>query len=127
MLAILDISKEVGYKNIITGDESYFLYDYQPHWWFVPEGERPPPQLHTTIGVSKIMLTVFLWGGGLAYINDTPKGMRVGSVEFMRDTLTPIVNWWRETIVNMSPSERDELLANTRRCLEAAILKFEEV
>ena len=79
LLSILDVSKEIDYANLVTGDESYFLYDYEPHWWYVPEGERPPPQVHSTIGISKLMLTVFLWGGGLALLKDTPQGLRMNS------------------------------------------------
>ena len=68
-----------------------------------------PVRLRTTLGVSQVTFTVFLWGGGLAYLHDAPTGVKVDSDLSMKATLSPIVIRWHQTLASMTEQEKHEL------------------
>ena len=119
MMKILEVSKEVDYKNIITGDESYFVYDYEPNWAYLPPETPPPPRVKSHIHSKKLMLTIFLWGGGLCLLADIPEHSTMTSDVYINKILTPISEWWGRQ--QQIPSEEwDMLKENTDRAIVAA-------
>jgi hypothetical protein len=57
----LEVQQRIGFRDIITGDESWFYLDVAPNssWTGAEEAAPTPPR--TTIASTKTMLAVF-WG-----------------------------------------------------------------
>ena len=119
MMAILEVCREVEYKNIITGDESYFVYDYEPNWIYLPPETPPPPRVKSQIHSNKLMLTIFLWGGGLCLLSDIPQNTTMTSSVYIDSILTPIREWWRKK-QEITSDEWEKLKENTERAVQAA-------
>ena len=126
MMKILEISKEVNYKNIITGDESYFVYDYEPNWVYLPPKTPPPHRVKSHIHSKKLMLTIFLWGGGLCLLYDIPEHSTMTSDVYINKVLTPISEWWG-TQQQIPSDEWDMLKENTDRAILAAATAVESI
>ena len=74
LFSILTKSKHYGYRNIITGDQSWFIYNYAPNGAWVLESDDPPIYEKSHILIEKMMITVF-WGVyGTYIIDDLPEG-----------------------------------------------------
>jgi len=77
-----------GLVDVITADESWFLYDNPHTRMWAAEKEDVPHRESPKIGSSKAMITVF-WGlRGLLYIEALPKGVSYDS-SYICDTLLP--------------------------------------
>ena len=119
MMKILEVCREVNYKNVITGDESYFVYDYDPNWIYLPPETPPPPRVKSQLHSNKLMLTIFLWGGGLCLLSDIPKHSTMTASVFINKILTPISEWWRKQ-QSIRAEDLDQMKDNTDRAILAA-------
>jgi histone-lysine N-methyltransferase SETMAR len=90
MLSILRASESCGFHSILTGDESWVLYDfpYDSYWGKTSEHSRTV--IRPSIGTSKILLVVF-WG-----VDWTPiltflrRGDTMTSERFVETVVTPL-------------------------------------
>ena len=119
MRKILEISREVGYKNIITGDESYFLYNYDADWSYVLPGTSPNPRVKTDLPHRKLLLTIFLWGGGMCLLYDLPQGVTMTSSRFINTVMNPIHQWWKGK-AEMLAEDVEQIQCNTKSAIAAA-------
>ena len=119
LMKILQISRDVGYKNIITGDESYFVYNYEPDWSYVLPGVSPKPRIKSALPSEKLLLTIFLWGGGNCLLYDLPKGTTMTSKEFIKTVLDPIHQWWLEQ-AGLLEEDFDHIEYVTKTAISAA-------
>ena len=55
---VLKKSKHNAYRDIITGDQSWFLYNYAPQGAWVLEDEEPPVFEKSQICIEKMMVTI---------------------------------------------------------------------
>ena len=117
MLAILKESSAIGYKNIITGDESYFLYNYPRRRVYVRKGTSTGTIVRSSIQCKKTLMTVFLSGAGKVLLKESPKGQYMTTRHFITDILTDLNTWWHETQQTIDPELYTTVM---NRCLDAA-------
>ena len=126
MMKILEVSRDIDYKNIITGDESYFLYNYQPNWTYILPGDSPKPRVKTELPYEKLLLTIFLWGGGMCLLYDLPKGTTMTSGRFINKVMEPIHQWWKEQ-AELLEEDLDQIECVTKAAITAAKQEVERI
>lgn len=91
LFEVLEKSKHHAYRNIITGDQSWFLYQYHPKGkWCIESEERPEFEDDQTCH-QKIMLTI-IWGVWGFYIVDyLIPGNSYNSSYFKENIFDPLV------------------------------------
>lgn len=83
LFEVLTKSQHNSYRDIITGDQSWFLYNYSPKGQWVLEDEEAPTFPKSSIITDKMMLTV-IWGVFGTYILDElPEGEHLNSKYFI--------------------------------------------
>ena len=88
---ILEKSKHTAYRNIITGDESLFLYQYHPKGKWCVESEERPEFADDQTCHQKIMVTI-IWGVWGFYIVDCLiSGISFNSSYFMEHILNQLI------------------------------------
>ena len=58
LFQVLQESKRHGYRNIITGDQSWFIYNYPPPGAWVLEDDSAPAYPKADQYIEKMMITV---------------------------------------------------------------------
>ena len=90
LFEVLQKSQHTGYRNIITGDQSWFLYRYPPHGAWVLHDEKAPVFANDHFQAEKMMITV-IWGVyGTYIINELPEGETLDSTYFVNNILIPL-------------------------------------
>ena len=75
MLQILNMEKRTHFMHVITGDESWFLYEYtQSSQWILSKDELLN-RVEKTNMQKKMLVTIFFNGDGCVIVNFLPKGM----------------------------------------------------
>lgn len=83
MLSILSEDEKHGFKNIYTGDESWFLFEYsQSSQWVLSKDELLTRTRKTNMQ-QKVMITIFFNGSGPILIDYLPKGMKFNGEYFI--------------------------------------------
>ncbi|KAA6355875.1 MAG: putative mariner transposase [Streblomastix strix] len=90
MFATIRESKQVGYANIFTGDESYIFY-YSPHesQW-AKEGDSIDERPKHCINDLKVMLTTFWNSEHVFVVHWTPFQTTMNATMFTEDVLKPL-------------------------------------
>lgn len=83
MLDILQQEKKTNFCNIITGDESWFIYEYTQNTQWVLSKEELLTKVVKTNMQKKKMVTIFFNGKGLVTINFKPKDTKYNSDYFI--------------------------------------------
>ena len=87
---ILKKARHNAYANIITGDQSWFTYNYAPEGAWVLEDDKAPVFEKSRICLEKMMITV-IWGVyGTYIIDDLPEGEHYTSTYFVEHILKPL-------------------------------------
>ena len=90
LFQLLTKSKHNSYRNIITGDQSWFLYKYDPQGAWVFEDDSAPVYPNPSNFVQKMMLTI-IWGVyGTYIIDELPEGEHFNSQYFVEHILLPL-------------------------------------
>ena len=90
LFQVLEKSRDNEYRDIITGDQSWFLYQYPPKGQWVLEDDETPTFPNTQIFTDKMMITV-IWGVFGTYILDElPQGEHLNSKYFIEHILKPL-------------------------------------
>ena len=90
LFQVLTKSKHNSYRDIITGDQSWFLYNYSPKGQWVLEDDSAPVFSNSRLFVSKMMITV-KWGVyGTYIIDELPEGEHLNSEYFVEHILYPL-------------------------------------
>jgi hypothetical protein len=89
LLRVLQGQQRIGFRDIVTGDESWFLHHYD-HWqiWRVSADEVSTIVVHM-ITAAQTMLTVFLSINSAIFINSLPPGEKFNSGHFCEKMLEP--------------------------------------
>jgi hypothetical protein len=74
LLAILQCLQDNSFEGISTGDESWFLYEYQSDSMFAASREAVPPRYEHKIQAKKKMITVFFTPTRLVILDALPHG-----------------------------------------------------
>ena len=87
---ILIKSRENGWRDIITGDQSWFTYGYGVEGAWLTEDEKAPIMDGSKIQIKKIMITV-IWGvHGIFLVDMLPEGTSFNSDYFIEHIIEPL-------------------------------------
>ena len=100
LLNILRLTQRRGWRDIITGDQSWFTLSYGINGcWLHPEEEAPEFD-SGNISVKKVMLTV-IWGVNGIYILDfKPEEAKYNSTYFIDNILIPLSEMKSKILLN---------------------------
>lgn len=83
MLQILQKEQRAHFMNILTGDESWFLYEYtQSSQWVLSKDDLLNKVVKTNMQ-KKMFVTIFFNGNGLVLVDFLPKGRKFNSDYFI--------------------------------------------
>ena len=114
--ALADILRKCSnedWRNIITGDQSWFSYGYGVDGaWLAPDEEAPIMD-GSKIQIKKIMITV-IWGvHGIYLVDILPEGASFNSEYFIEHIITPLENMRNEI---WSESDRRKIWLHLDNC-----------
>ena len=90
LFQVLKKSKHNSYRNIITGDQSWFIYSYPPDGAWVLQGDEAPFFSDDHICIEKMMITV-IWGvWGTYIVDELPEREHLNSKYFVEHILWPL-------------------------------------
>ena len=90
LLELLERQRRVKFRDIVTGDESWFLQHYDHERIWSVSADEVPTRVRPTISVRKTMLTVFLSVRGAILINWLPADEKFNSGYFCSNVLEPL-------------------------------------
>jgi hypothetical protein len=96
LLDVLLQQEESGFSSLITGDETYMLYDYPVTSRWLPVGSTRPTAVKKEQGASKKLLTVFFSGTRIWTSMFSEKGEMMSSDVFVDDVLNDLEERVRE-------------------------------
>lgn len=91
ILNALRSAKRSHFSNIITGDESWFLYVNQPKARWVLADEDPGEIVEPSIYQKKIMVTIFIRKNGTFFVELLPEGQKFNSAYFTK-SIIPLIS-----------------------------------
>jgi hypothetical protein len=77
-------------RNIMTGDESWFYYQYESDAMFAHSRDEVIPRVSSTIDAKKVMFTIFLTGTQLVNLAQLPRGRKYNTEYFINAILEAI-------------------------------------
>jgi histone-lysine N-methyltransferase SETMAR len=92
LLSVLRRQPEFSFSRIVTGDEPWFLYSFQPDHMFATSREEVIPRTNATIGAQKVMLAIFFSSVKLISLNALPAGARFTQEYFINRILPDILD-----------------------------------
>jgi predicted Rdx family selenoprotein len=96
ILEALKLHSKSGYRNLITGDESWFFYDNQSDRIWIDKDAEPPTKENITIGSKKLMLTVFFSGERIISRTYLSPGVSMNPERFISTVLEQLLLRIRE-------------------------------
>ena len=90
LLAELMKAEKNGFHFFVTGDESWFAYEYRPRTQWVKPGENPQTRVSKSLLTAKIMITIFWNKTGIQVLDALDEGMRMNSSYFIQNVLIPL-------------------------------------
>ena len=98
LFQLLQECQQDKYRTIITGDQSWFIYNYAPEGAWVLEDDNLPICQNPHHLIEKMMITI-IWGVNGTYILDElPEGEHYNSEYFIEHILRPL-NEQKQTIL----------------------------
>lgn len=87
-----NLSKEeaTGYEFVLTGDESWFVHNYQQKEIWVMNGDNVPDRINDGHYTKKSMFTIFVNGKGLQIIDLKPEDVKITADYFIKNVLSLI-------------------------------------
>lgn len=89
---ILEKYKHTSYRNFITGDQTWLLYQYHSKGKWCLESEERPEFEDDNICHQKVMFTI-IWGvWGFIIIDELPQGVSYNSSYFKQNILDALIS-----------------------------------
>jgi hypothetical protein len=76
LLTVLQAMEEQGSQNLMTGDESWFYFDYYPATQWSVCADNVEPKAKRTIAARKFIVTVIFGIDGFHVVDVMPEGGR---------------------------------------------------
>ena len=90
LLNHLITDRKNGFKFIFTGDESWFGYVYSVKQMWVIDTEDRDEIVENSILLKKLMITIFINGESLQFLDVKPKDIKITSEYFIHNILEPM-------------------------------------
>jgi hypothetical protein len=87
LLQILNDLEADSFDGIVTGDESWFQYLYEPSGMFAKSPDDVTPRARQEIGGKKTMFIIFFTNRKLLIAEYLPKGQKYNQDDFISDIL----------------------------------------
>lgn len=84
------IAKKNSFKFFVTGDESWFMYEYTPRTQWIKPGDKPPNRISKSLLIQKIMITIFWSKSGIQVLDALDQGNKMNSAYFIEKVLKPL-------------------------------------
>jgi hypothetical protein len=108
------------FDTIVTGDESWFTFEYQHSEKWIVHREEAPERVMQQIGTKKVMLTV-IWRVGGFHVMDLMISQRsFDSQYFVSNIMTPL-------IVNIFPQGRIPQARRLHPHLDNCLVHFSKI
>lgn len=91
ILRTLQTAKRSHFSNILSGDESWFLYTTYPRGRWVLAGEDPGERLKPSHFQKKTMVTIFIKKNGTFFVELLPQGEKFNSKYFI-NIIIPLID-----------------------------------
>ena len=92
ILKQLEDARKNGFKFILTGDESWFEYTYVFQRMWIVQGDRQADLAAPTDIQKKTMVTIFVNGQGLQFIDVKPQGIKINAEYFLYNIIQKLEN-----------------------------------
>jgi hypothetical protein len=79
-----------NFAHIMTGDESWFYYNYESPTVFARARDEVVPRVPRTIGSKKVMVTIFFTANRLLTLVSLPQGQKYNKEYFINEILEGI-------------------------------------
>ena len=79
LLAEMMKAEKNSFHFFVTGDESWFAYEYRPRTQWVKPRENPQTIVSKSLLTAKIMITIFWNKTGIQVLDALDEGMRMNS------------------------------------------------
>ena len=86
ILGFLKQNEKTFFKNIITGDESWFFFQYDYKFQYGKERSKIEYNIKPNFSLKKAMITIFFSGSGFLLVDALPKGAKFNS-DYFCDTI----------------------------------------
>ena len=119
-LSMLKIAKEANYRNIITGDESWFKYSYYSLYFYVLPGNKRPTIVKDQRGLRKIMLIIFFNGDGPLLVEALEHNQTITSDRMEHVILPKLHNAYQHYYNTLSKDDQTQINDCTNRAFTEA-------
>lgn len=92
LLQQLDIASKNNFLFVLTGDESWFEFNYTPKRMWVLDSSFCDEIVAKSHFVKKIMVTIFFNGDGLQLLDIKPPGIKINGSYFLNNIIIPLEN-----------------------------------
>lgn len=92
ILKQLEDARKNGFKFILAGDESWFEYTYVFQRMWIVQGDRQADLAAPTDTQKKTMVTIFVNGQGLQFIDVKPQGIKINAEYFLYNIIQKLEN-----------------------------------
>jgi histone-lysine N-methyltransferase SETMAR len=90
LLQALRNDQSQNFSYIMTGDESWFYYNYESPTVFARARDEVVPRVSPTIGSKKVMITIFFTANRLMRLVYLPQGQKCNKEHFINEILEGI-------------------------------------
>ena len=113
ILKILEKAEKKNFINIMTGDESWFYFNYQSSHMYAASRDEVPTSTQKKIDSEKIMLTMFFNGNSLLCIDFLPKGKKYNQRYFIDNIIEEII---KNTNEDEDQLDLDQMMIHMDNC-----------
>jgi hypothetical protein len=93
MLQILSADEKNNFSHILTGDESWFFYEYPFTSYWASPGSPPLTIPNRTVATSKVMFVIF-WGvNACPVLSFLPRGVTMNAEQFGKVVVMPLASF----------------------------------
>ena len=89
-------SEENDWKDIVTGDESWFLWSYENDQIWLQHGSKRPQIPKPTIGMKKSLFSIYFSPRGIILVDIVLQGQRYNSTYFTQTILPELESYYRK-------------------------------
>ena len=118
MSEILKILGRVDYFPIITTDETWLLFHYEPEGCYVPIGTPSHLKVRRNMQDDKQMYVPLITSSGVAFDWFVPRNATIDSALWIASVVKPVDAWWRNRWKQCSDEQKKEISACIREAIE---------
>ena len=120
MKAVLDVLEKINYFPLITTDETWLLFRYQPTGCYTPSGTPSPTKIRIGRNERKQMYVPLLTANGIIFDWFVPPNASMDSALWINHIVEAADEWWQNQWKNLSQQRKKEVKDSLEEALQAA-------